>query len=52
MNLEDKYKLLRLKEMAAKTPAEEKKTAEDVKQFEKEHPDIADDVYFRARTEY
>jgi len=52
MDLYDEYKFLRLKRMAAKNPAEEKQAAFDVRQFEKEHPDIADDVYFRARTEY
>lgn len=52
MSLEDDYQLLRLKRMFAETPAEEKQAEADVRQFEKEHPDIADDVYFRARTEY
>jgi len=49
--LESQYEEMRLYRLFG--DSNQKKQAEkDIKQFEKEHPDISDDVYFRARTEY
>jgi len=52
MSLYDEYEFLRLKEMFADTPSEEKQAAADVEEFERQHPDIEDEVYTRARTGY
>jgi len=34
------------------TPEQRKKAIADVKHFVKEHPDIADEVFFKAKTGY
>jgi len=51
-DLERKFHKISLRRMFAKTPAERKQAEADRRQFEKKHPKLADELYFRARTEY
>ena len=51
-NLEIEYHMISLRSMNAKTLAEREQAEADRRQFEKKYPDFADELYFRARTEY
>jgi len=52
MDLYREYKKLQLRSMFPKNPADEKQAIEERRKFERKHPHIADEVFFKSKTDY